>query len=1066
MAGAIPFNVNSGTLTVSSTLIDWTSQGGAGGIVKNGAGTLTLSGSSTNTYSGTTTVNGGTLVLNKPTGGPTNDYGSAVGNLDISNGSTVRLAQSWQIRDASTLNVNSGSTFDLNGWSERIRNLNLNSSAVTGAGASELLAGSGVGDAVSSTGTSTISATTFRLGDQIPITVTTGALTIQSQITDFTGAGGITKNGIGTLILAGSNTYSGNTSVAGGTLLLQNSSALQNSTLDYNSNGGVLNFGSLTSANVGGLKGNQNLPLSNGSNAVALTVGGNNSTTTYSGVLGSTGSLTKIGSGVLTLTNANTFTGETKAKAGTILLQNPSALQNSTLDYSSYGGSVGFGNITAATFGGLKGNQDLALTNGTAALALTVGGNNSTTAYSGVLSGGGSLTKAGTGTLTLSAVNSYSGGTTINGGTLSVAGDTSLGSLTGGLTFNGGTLKTLSGISTLRPITVAAAGGTIDTSGFNSTYGGTISGTGALVKTGAGILTLSGTNSYSGDMTISAGRLNVAGSIQGSVTVSPGATLGGGEFGIGGNIHGTVYSQGTVAPGASPGILHIAGDYVQYADSKLEIEVGGSETRGAVAGTDFDKVQVDGHAYLDGVYTFPIVNNYQPQLNDEITFLTANAISGALLDKNVFAPNLKSINPSLGFVVVKNGQDLKLRFVTPTDVHFVDNTSSAPQDWQQMAKWADGTGAAINRVPGSSDKVDLSRSQLPNAQQVNVASTDAGSYEVFVHDQSSPITLAVMNDKKLSASTGDITVGKLATIALGDGTTGNTGTLVATDHAVTVQDGGTLKGNGIVSAGSLDVMNGTVSPGFAVGQLDVHGGYSQHSAGTLQIDITGIGGVQHDALDVTGTAQVDGVVSINAAGFVPGTVATGTYGSPIPVLDAANRTGTFSRVVTTGNSNVVFLPVYSAPGAGSGSAAGAGSELAHGTEANGCDVSVCFAGYYLGDMNHDSFVNRADIPYFAMALSDNDKYVNQLIPNGAVIGPNARLVGDFTGGPNDTPDGKLTFDDISAFASRLGLPTGAMLAAMQGQPIPEPSTGALSLVCTIFLAFQRVRQSATRSSRV
>jgi hypothetical protein len=61
-----------------------------------------------------------------------------------------------------------------------------------------------------------------------------------------------------------------------------------------------------------------------------------------------------------------------------------------------------------------------------------------------------------------------------------------------------------------------------------------------------------------------------------------------------------------------------------------------------------------------------------PELNDEIVFLTSDSISGA--PKSLSAPNLHAADPDLGFVVIKNDQDLRLRFVTPTDIQFVDNT--------------------------------------------------------------------------------------------------------------------------------------------------------------------------------------------------------------------------------------------------------------------------------------------------------------------------------------------------------------------------------------------------------
>jgi len=150
------------------------------------------------------------------------------------------------------------------------------------------------------------------------------------------------------------------------------------------------------------------------------------------------GGLSKAGSGTLTLSAANTYAGDTNTVQGILVLNHSNAVANSTVNLSNFAstggttsavtpGTLSFGGLTAATFGGLKGTQNLALTNAsTQSVALTVGGNNQNTAYSGNLGDGaavgGSLTKIGNGMLTLGGSNnSYTGGTTINGGTLALS---------------------------------------------------------------------------------------------------------------------------------------------------------------------------------------------------------------------------------------------------------------------------------------------------------------------------------------------------------------------------------------------------------------------------------------------------------------------------------------------------------------------------------------------------------------------------------------------------------------------------------------------------------------------
>ena len=236
----------------------------------------------------------------------------------------------------------------------------------------------------------------------------------------LSGPGNLQKVGSGTLTLCSSNDYTGTTLVSSGTLLLANPNALAGSTLDT-SGTGSLSFGALTSANFGGLQGSRNLTLSNASAAaVSLCVGGDNASTTLSGGLSGNGNLIKSGSGTLTLSASNGYTGATLVSSGTLLLANAGAISASTLDTSG-GGSLSFGALTSATFGGLQGSGNLKLSNASAAaVSLSVGGNDACTTFSGGLSGNGSLILLGDGTFTVTGSNSYTGNTTLNSGSVQI----------------------------------------------------------------------------------------------------------------------------------------------------------------------------------------------------------------------------------------------------------------------------------------------------------------------------------------------------------------------------------------------------------------------------------------------------------------------------------------------------------------------------------------------------------------------------------------------------------------------------------------------------------------------
>ena len=151
----------------------------------------------------------------------------------------------------------------------------------------------------------------------------TGNITLSADIGGGTGAIALNIINSGTTTLSGNNTYTGPTTNSAGTLDLANGSALQNSTL--NITGGTLQFDGGVSSNAfvfGGLAGTANIALVNSySGSIALTVGNNGSSTTYSGSLNDNGtgsSLTKVGNGTLTLSGAISYGGTTTVAGGTL----------------------------------------------------------------------------------------------------------------------------------------------------------------------------------------------------------------------------------------------------------------------------------------------------------------------------------------------------------------------------------------------------------------------------------------------------------------------------------------------------------------------------------------------------------------------------------------------------------------------------------------------------------------------------------------------------------------------------------------------------------------------------
>lgn len=174
--------------------------------------------------------------------------------------------------------------------------------------------------------------------------------------------------------------------------------------------------------------------------------------------------------------------------------------------------------------------------------------------YDGLISGNGAVEKDGAGTLTLAPSaadgNTYTGGTIIKQGVLSIAADNALGAPSGGITLDGGTLQWGDNfnLADTRTITLADGGGVIDTQGFRTTIAQGIGGDGALTKQGTGLLVLDGANTWTGGTTVEAGTLAIGdasapgASLAGNVSVLPQATLGGY-----GSVGGDVSNGGTLA---------------------------------------------------------------------------------------------------------------------------------------------------------------------------------------------------------------------------------------------------------------------------------------------------------------------------------------------------------------------------------------------------------------------------------------------------------------------------------------------------------------------------------------
>lgn len=425
--------------------------------------------------------------------------------------------------------------------------------------------------------------------------------TIAANIVDGVAPGMLRKTDGGTLVLSGTNTYSGGTRVEGGTLQVGADANLGGA-------GGItLDDGTLRTTNDFSSARGINLDVNGG----ALEVD-DGTTLTWNGLLSGAGDMTKLGGGTLVLGAANTYAGATTVSGGTLAIATDASLGDP-------GGALRLddGILRADASFSLSAGRELQLGAGNGTVdtqAFTV------VALHG-LDGPGGLVKLGTGALILAADSSYLGTTAVLGGTLQVGSGGATGSVPGDI-FNQGTVAfnradtlvydgIISGAGQLvqqgpgmlvltsdhhftGPTSILAGTlklgnggvtGSINGDVLNNgalsfahsntlVYGGAVSGTGALVQEGPGTLVLTAEHSYTGGTTIAAGTLQL------------------GEGGSTGSVVGNIANQGVLAFDRADdftyaGLVSGVGSLVQQGDGALRLTADHTYTGGTVisAGT-------------------------------------------------------------------------------------------------------------------------------------------------------------------------------------------------------------------------------------------------------------------------------------------------------------------------------------------------------------------------------------------------------------------------------------------------------------------------------------------------
>jgi len=556
------------------------------GLVKSGANTLTLGG--TNTYTGGTTINAGTLLVNS-----TASLGNTSGSLTFGGTSTLQLGATFDT--SRNYAINTGVTATIN----TVNFTQVNSGVISGAGSLTKL-GTGtltLNGTNSYTGTTTISAGTLQLGNG----GTTGSLSTSSAIvnnanltfarsntitqgTDFansiSGTGSLTLDNIsGTLVLTGTNSYTGQTLISRGTATVDTLADFgTNSSLGAGTAGTAIKIGlSSTSSTLiytgGAISTNRTVQIgsgsgvaqnggatinNNGSGALVftaanfnaldatatttfrrLTLGGSNSGE-IQGIIGNNNGITSIvavtkaDAGTWILSGANTYTGNTTISAGTLQIGN-----------GSTSGSL-------STSGAISNNGTLAFNRSN---TITQG-----TDFASVISGTGNVTQSGAGTLVLSGTNTYSGVTTLTSGTLNAGAVQAFGtnSTPAALTLNGGTLDLATDTSV---------------NAYKTTVGGSVTIASNRATSGAGITHTLGT------LSIGANTLSITAGANATGTTA-GVTFGATTF----SATPPVFDVATGVT-LTLGALQTAGDFTKQGSGTLVLSTAGAAARSSGATT-------------------------------------------------------------------------------------------------------------------------------------------------------------------------------------------------------------------------------------------------------------------------------------------------------------------------------------------------------------------------------------------------------------------------------------------------------------------------------------------------
>jgi fibronectin-binding autotransporter adhesin len=737
-------------------------------------------------------------------------------------------------------------------------------------------------------------------GGTVDVTASGTTLTVSGIVTGPNGR--LTKNGAGTLVLSGANTYTGGNTVNSGILRAgapNSLGALTSAPTNLANTAGVVldlnNFDNMIGPLNGGGANGGNVML--GSGTLRIASGNGN----YSGVISGTGGVWRTNGGNQTFNGCNnTYTGATTLDGSTI-----------TTDCLANGGQAsGIGASGSASANLVFNSGNLIYTGGTISIdrgftlsggygIVTVSNAATTLGFSGQVIGSGEFYKDAAGTLVLSGNNTYTNNTHVRGGILRAGSATAFGTTNSFWMDNtAGVLLDLNNFNANAGALIGggALGGNIALGtgtltirdGLGQTYAGAITGTGSLIKNGAGTQTLSGcNNSYSGATTINAGVLTVNCLDNGGVASSIGASsVAPANLVINGTLRYVGAGSSTdrqFTMGTSGATLDASGTGIVEFTNTTSVTLAGANTArtliltGTNTGYNLLAAQLDNNGA--GVTSLTKTGTGTWRLtNANSTYTGVTRINGGILSVDQMAnggqaSSIGAASTAAANLVIGNGSTLRYtgagdatnrQFTLDTGVTFIESS---------------GTGALQFTNTGA---VALLGTSATRTIALGGTNTGANTMGGAIGDNGTGKTTLAKNDSGTWILTGNNTYSGNTVINDGNlmigngGTTGNAGvgnvivdsptSTLSLNRSDTFTFSGTLSGPGTLA----QVGSGTSVLTSATNQI----GATTISDGTLQVD----GGLETPTVKMNGTSTLTVNGTVQAAGSTQ-TALTGDAGA-------------------------------------------------------------------------------------------------------------------------------------------------------------------------------------------